>query len=173
MILELKDYIFYIYIMKTPTIQWSQNDNYIFLDIHLEPKEYDIKIEEKSLVFKQGEYEVNMILYSDDTSTARRAAFNLSWMQEDGLDILKEALFGAPSRRTKTAAAYGLRCMRGRMKKMALDALEQGSKRRNIDVRNVCSHALLLMGRRTQGPGTPPGSRARPRGAAQGPDRRG
>lgn len=90
-------------------------------------------------------------LYSDDISTARRAAFNLSWMQEDGLDILKEALFGAPSRRTKTAAAYGLRCMRGRMKKMAMDALEQGSKRRNIDVRNVCSHALLLMGRRTQG----------------------
>ncbi|MBA7704722.1 hypothetical protein ES703_113540 [subsurface metagenome] len=34
---------------------------------------------------------------------------------------------------------------------LALDALEQGSKRRNIDVRDVCSQALLLMGRRTQG----------------------
>ena len=65
MISELKDMIFISYIMKTPTIQWSQNDNYIFLDIHLEPKEYDIKIEEKSLVFKQGEYEVNMTLYSN------------------------------------------------------------------------------------------------------------
>lgn len=50
--------------MKTPTIQWSQNDTYIFLDIHLEPKDYEIKIQEKSLVFKQDEYEVNMTLYS-------------------------------------------------------------------------------------------------------------
>jgi len=29
-------------------------------------------------------------LYSEHVGTARRAAFNLSWMQEDGLEILKE-----------------------------------------------------------------------------------
>ena len=50
--------------MKTPTIQWSQNDNYVFIDIHLEPKEYELNIQEKNLVFKQGEYEVNMTLFS-------------------------------------------------------------------------------------------------------------
>ena len=49
--------------MKTPTIQWSQNDTYIFLDIQLEPKDYEIKIQESSLVFKQGEYEVNMTFF--------------------------------------------------------------------------------------------------------------
>jgi hypothetical protein len=31
-------------------------------------------------------------LFSNDISIARRAAFNLPWMQEDGLEILKEAL---------------------------------------------------------------------------------
>ena len=50
--------------MKTPTIQWSQNDNYVFIDIHLEPKEYELNIQEKNLVFKQGEYQVNMTLFS-------------------------------------------------------------------------------------------------------------
>jgi hypothetical protein len=50
--------------MKTPTIQWSQNDNYIFIDIHLEPKEYELNIQEKNLLFKQGEYQVNMTLFS-------------------------------------------------------------------------------------------------------------
>ena len=54
-------------------------------------------------------------LHSDETSSARRAAFNLSWMQEDGLDILKEALFSNSPKKTKTAVAYGLRCMHGRM----------------------------------------------------------
>jgi len=90
-------------------------------------------------------------LYSDDSSTARRAAFNLSWMQEDGLQILKEALFGGSSKRAKNAAVYGMRCMQGRMKKMALNVLEQGLKHRNINVRDACSHALSLISRRTQG----------------------
>ncbi|MHC4569193.1 MAG: hypothetical protein ACYTE3_25975 [Planctomycetota bacterium] len=33
-------------------------------------------------------------LQSADASTRRRAAYNLSWMQEDGLQILKGVLFG-------------------------------------------------------------------------------
>ncbi len=89
-------------------------------------------------------------LHSDETSSARRAAFNLSWMQEDGLDILKEALFSDSPKKAKTAAAYGLRCMHGRMKKMALNVLEQGLKHRNTNVREVCNHALSLAGQRAQ-----------------------
>ena len=33
-------------------------------------------------------------LRSSDASNRRRAAFNLSWMQEDGLEILKCVLYG-------------------------------------------------------------------------------
>jgi hypothetical protein len=63
-------------------------------------------------------------IYCDNSSVARHAAFNLSWMQEDGLEILKEALYGIANRTAKSAAAYGLRKMRGRMKKQALAMLE-------------------------------------------------
>jgi hypothetical protein len=62
-------------------------------------------------------------LHSEEISLARKAAFNLSWLQEDGLDILLEALFGSFPRDTKKAAAYGLRSMNGRMRKLAEEAL--------------------------------------------------
>jgi len=85
-------------------------------------------------------------LYADDVSVARRAAFNLSWMQEDGLDILKEALFGKAARRTKSAAAYGLRKMHGRMKKIALGVFKQGLKHADGNIRDVCNNALSQIG---------------------------
>ena len=85
-------------------------------------------------------------LHCGNISLARRAAYNLSWMQEDGLDILKEALFADSPKATKTAAAYGLRNMRGRMKKMALACLEEGSEQSNRDIRDVCNRALMLLG---------------------------
>jgi hypothetical protein len=66
-------------------------------------------------------------------------------MQEDGLDILKEALFGDFPRTAKKAAAYGLRSMRGRMKTMAAEVLKQGLKRRSSVTKQVCKTALLLM----------------------------
>ncbi|MHC4666556.1 MAG: hypothetical protein ACYS9T_11485 [Planctomycetota bacterium] len=84
-------------------------------------------------------------LYSDDISTARRAAFNLSWMQEDGLDILKEALFGNFPRTAKKAAAYGLRRMHGRMRRMASEVLKEGLKHRDRTIRETCQKGLLLM----------------------------
>lgn len=87
-------------------------------------------------------------LHLDDVSAARRAAFVLSWKQEDGLEILKEALFSDSPKIAKTAAAYGLRNMHGRMKKMALNVLEQGLKHRKVDIRDACSHALSLTGQR-------------------------
>jgi hypothetical protein len=89
-------------------------------------------------------------LYVDDISAARRAAFNLSWKQEDGLDILKEALFTNSPRTAKIAAVYGLRNMQGRMKKPALTLLEQGLKHSRTDIRNACNHALSLISRGTR-----------------------
>ncbi len=85
-------------------------------------------------------------LHSSDASNRRRAAFNLSWLQEDGLEILKNALFGSVPVTTKNAAAYGLRKMRGRMKKAALDILKQGLKHRDSSTREVSRHALKLLG---------------------------
>ncbi|MBN1127116.1 MAG: hypothetical protein JXA82_19090 [Sedimentisphaerales bacterium] len=84
-------------------------------------------------------------LLSDDISTARLAAHNLSWLQEDGLTILKEALLGNYPKTTKQAAAYGLRKMVGRMKKMALEVLEQGLQHRDRTTREVCGKSLSLM----------------------------
>ncbi|MFH1884426.1 MAG: hypothetical protein ABIL62_17160, partial [Planctomycetota bacterium] len=78
------------------------------------------------------------LLYSSDASNRRRAAYKLSWMQEDGLDILKTALFGNCPVPTRNAAAYGLRKMRGRMKIMALEVLQQGLKRHDTSTGEIC-----------------------------------
>lgn len=86
-------------------------------------------------------------LYCDNSSVARRAAFNLSWMQEDGLDILQETLLSNASHRAKSAAAYGLRSMHGRMKKLSQAVLEEGAKDSNRETRQVCRSALDLLGK--------------------------
>jgi len=85
-------------------------------------------------------------LQSSDASSRRRAAFNLSWLQEDGLEILRDALFGDSPITTKNAASYGLRKMRGRMKKMAVGILKEGLKQRDGPTREVCRSALELLG---------------------------
>ena len=100
-------------------------------------------------------------VHSSNSSTARRAAFNLSWMQEDGLDILKEAVFGDTARRTKGAATYGLRKMRGRMKKIALEVLTEGSKRSDRDIAHVCANALVVTKKKGP-PKSTPVHRSRP-----------
>lgn len=84
-------------------------------------------------------------LFSENVSAARLAAFNLSWMQEDGLDILKEVLLGDFPRPAKKAAAYGLRSMQGRMKKMAVEVLTQGQRHSDRTTRDACKKALFLM----------------------------
>ncbi len=89
-------------------------------------------------------------LHSEDISVARKAAFNLSWMQEDGLDILVEALFGSFPRDAKKAAAYGLRSMNGRMRKLAMEALAKGQDHPNRITKDACTKSLLLM---KEGPG--------------------
>jgi len=84
-------------------------------------------------------------LHSGEISLARKAAFNLSWMQEDGLDILLEALFGSFPRDTKKAAAYGLRSMNGRMRKLAEEALTKGLTHPNRITKDACAKSLQLM----------------------------
>jgi len=87
-------------------------------------------------------------LRSSDASNRRRAAFNLSWLQEDGLEILRDAMFGNEHVTTKNAAAYGLRKMKGRMKKLAMEVLNQGLKHRDSSTRQVSRNALQLLGRK-------------------------
>ena len=84
-------------------------------------------------------------LHSDQISKARKAAHQLSWMQEDGLEILTEALFGSFPRTAKKAAAYGLRSMQGRMKKAAEEALIRGLTHSNRITKETCAKSLLLM----------------------------
>lgn len=98
-------------------------------------------------------------LHSSNVSTVRQSAFNLSWMQEDGLEILKEALFGNSSRRTKGAAAYGLRKMRGRMRQMAEEVLIEGLKHPDGKTAEICGNALIVLKR-----GGPPSKPAKRRG---------
>jgi hypothetical protein len=87
-------------------------------------------------------------LYSSHTFTRRRAASRLSWMQEDGLDILKEALFGETERGTKSAATYGLRKMQGRMREIARSVLEEGLADKHSETREVCENALFVLTQR-------------------------
>jgi hypothetical protein len=94
-------------------------------------------------------------LRSSDASNRRRAAFNLSWMQEDGLEILKDALFGSDHITAKNAAAYGLRKMQGRMKKMALEVLSQGLKHRDSSTRQVSRSAVQLLRQKASGGSAP------------------
>ena len=91
--------------------------------------------------------ELTKKLCSNDISTARLAAYNLSWMQEDGLAILTQILFGDFSRTSKKAAAYGLRSMNGRMQKLAIEVLEKGLKNRERTTKAACIKALSLMGK--------------------------
>lgn len=90
-------------------------------------------------------------LQSSDASSRRRAAFNLSWLQEDGLEILRDALIGNLPVTTKNAASYGLRKMRGRMKKIAVDVLKQGLKSHDRLTREVSRNALQLLGEEVPG----------------------
>jgi hypothetical protein len=89
--------------------------------------------------------ELSVGLFSGDITKARLAGRSLSWMQDDGLLILKQALFGDFSRTTKKAAAYGLRSMQGRMKKLGIEVLEQGMKNRDATTKAACKKSLKLI----------------------------
>ena len=85
-------------------------------------------------------------LYSSNASIRRRAAFNLSWMQEDGLDILRTVFLGDFPVTAKNASSYGLRKMQGRMKKKALDVFKEGLRQRNNITGEISRNALVLLG---------------------------
>ena len=126
--------------------------------------------EQKSSAQEKDEASIELLrqltrkLCSGDISAARLAAFNLSWMQEDGLAILTETLLGNYSRTTKKAAAYGLRSMKGRMRKMASEVLEQGLKHRDRTTKAACVKALFLM---KGGTGKKGGSHSKPKSGKQ------
>lgn len=84
-------------------------------------------------------------LFSGNISTARLAAQRLGWLQDDGLTILKEALFGDYSKIVKKAAAYGMRSMRGRMKRAAVDVLQQGLIHRDPTTQATCLKSLQII----------------------------
>lgn len=104
-------------------------------------------------------------LFSDDINQARLAAHQLSWMQEDGFTILKLGLFGRYPRNTKKAAAYGLRSMKGRMKKAAVDLLKEGLNDRDRTTKAACKKALQLMKI------LPPAPERRPRSGSKHPQK--
>jgi hypothetical protein len=101
-------------------------------------------------------------MYCENVSIVRQSAFNLSWLQEDGLEILREALLGKGPRRAKSAAAYGLRKMRGRMRKLAEETLVQGISHPDPKTAEIAGNALIVM-KRGKGAGKRFG-RPRPRG---------
>ncbi|MEN6427148.1 MAG: hypothetical protein ABFE13_17475 [Phycisphaerales bacterium] len=84
-------------------------------------------------------------MYDSNISTVRQSAFHLSWMQEDGLEILREALLGDTPRRTKSAAAYGLRKMRGRMRKRAEGILVEGTTHSDPLTAEISRNALIVI----------------------------
>ncbi len=101
-------------------------------------------------------------LYSSNISTVRQSAFNLSWMQEDGLDILKEGLVEDTPRRVKSAAAYGLRKMRGRMRKQAEEVLVQAMSHPDPRTAEIARNALIVL-KKGKAAGKRPARFGRPR----------
>lgn len=100
-------------------------------------------------------------LYSSNISTVRQSAFHLSWMQEDGLDILREALLGDTPRRAKSAAAYGLRKMRGRMKQRAEETLAEGAASPDRGTADISRNALTVIKKGKAAPKRPPRPQAK------------
>jgi hypothetical protein len=84
-------------------------------------------------------------LHGKDLSKARRAAYKLSWQQEDGLEILEEAMLGRTGKMTKVAAGYGLRKMNGRMRKMAMDVITKGLNSSSDNTKQICKQTLILL----------------------------
>ena len=84
-------------------------------------------------------------LYLSNLTIVRQTAFNLSWLQEDGLDILKEALLLKTTRKAKGAASYGLRKMRGRMRLPAKEVLMEGAASPDPATAEICRNALRVM----------------------------
>lgn len=84
-------------------------------------------------------------LHGKDLSKARRAAYKLSWQQEDGLEILEEAILGNTGKMTKVAAGYGLRKMNGRMRKMAMDVITRGLNSSSPVTKQICKQTLILL----------------------------
>jgi len=102
--------------------------------------------EQKEQAAKELMEKLKVQLFSSNASVRRRAAFNLSWMQEDGLEILRSTFIGDFPETAKNAAAYGLRKMQGRMKNKALDVFKEGLREKNTLTGEISRNALVLLG---------------------------
>ena len=73
--------------MKIPQIKWAQNDDYILVDIYIEPKDYEIKITNTSVYFKQDDYECDIILHAniikDESKYSKNRIFEFKLKKED------------------------------------------------------------------------------------------
>ncbi|MBW2044081.1 MAG: pyridoxal-phosphate dependent enzyme, partial [Deltaproteobacteria bacterium] len=88
-------------------------------------------------------------LWSGQSDVARGAAWGLFKYQEDGLAVLKSALFSEDTTSvTKNAAVYGIRqmCCQGKMEDKAFEVLEQGLYSRDILTSRASLHGLFWMG---------------------------
>ncbi|MBN2590624.1 MAG: hypothetical protein JXA96_12240 [Sedimentisphaerales bacterium] len=112
----------------------------------MESESKKVTEEQKEEIAKQLLEKLKVQLFSSKASIRRRAAFNLSWMQEDGLEILRSIFLGDFSETAKNASAYGLRKMQGRMKKKALDVFKEGLRQRNNLTGEISRNALVLLG---------------------------
>jgi hypothetical protein len=101
--------------------------------------------ERKSSVREKDEAAIELLkqltrkLCSNDITTARLAAFNLSWMQEDGLAILTQVLLGVleqglkhRDRTTKAACVKALSLIKGGAAKKGGSNEKSGSDGPNI-----------------------------------------
>ena len=112
----------------------------------MESESNNITEVQKEEIAKQLLVKLKEQLFSSNASIRRQAAFKLSWMQEDGLDILKNVFLGDFPETAKNASAYGLRKMQGRMKKKALDVFKEGLRQRNNLTGEISRNALVLLG---------------------------
>lgn len=129
--------------------------------MNMEPQNQTERVRDEQTIAKLKD--LGQKLFSGDINKARLAAHQLSWMQEDGFTILKMALLGNYPRDTKKAAAYGLRSMKGRMKKAAIELLQQGLRDRDAQTRAASKKALQLMKILPPEPARPQ-KRGKPRG---------
>jgi len=128
--------------------------------------EMDVSDQEKHEAAVELLKQLKAKLLSSDISSARLAAFKLAWKQEDGLTILREVLFGNYERTSKKAAAYGLRSMNGRMKKLGRAVLDEGLKHRDRTTKAACVKAIFLMDGGVPEKSAPRGKR-KPRGSGR------
>ena len=126
--------------MKIPTINWSQNNNFIFIDIQLLPTEYEIKINETNITFKQDDYECNIKLYKNIDSKKSKyktnRIFEFILKKKECLNI-KAYIFG------KNKKFFGKK-FKGKLKYLYFKDLSYALKKILLDLKGILTVKLGL-----------------------------